>query len=133
MAARAGLAELGASADEHTGDEHGADVHGADVHGPARSRLLCVQARIRAAEGRPAEAAALAQEAVVASGDARFERALALILFAGWDDEASASARAEAETLLVGLGVIDVPRLLREPATGVAAASSHHPKAEKIS
>ncbi len=83
-----------------------------DLHGAARSRALRQTARIAELDGDRLRALALTVEAADAAGGSLFERALCLAQLARWSGSDAALRRAEAETILTDLGVIDIHVLL---------------------
>ncbi len=90
--------------------------------GPAASLVLRARARIAAAEGDADGARELARAAADAAGSAMFERALALAELARRSGDEGALLRAEAETILGELGVVDIPRLIAAPEPAAPAA-----------
>lgn len=83
-----------------------------DLAGPTLAILLRSQARLALFDAEPGRAADLLRSATDAAGAALFERALCLSALSALGGSGSALLRAEAETILSGLGVVDIPRLL---------------------
>ncbi|WP_127473409.1 AAA and adenylate/guanylate cyclase domain-containing protein [Microbacterium sulfonylureivorans] len=80
--------------------------------GAAASLVLRARARLAASEGDDEAARDLARAAVDAAGSVMFERALSLGELARMSGPEGALLRAEADTILSELGVVDIPRLV---------------------
>lgn len=89
-----------------------AEIAALETAGPAASLALRTRARIAAADGDDDGARELARAAADAAGPVMFERALSLAELARLSGADGALLRAEAETILGELGVIDIPRLV---------------------
>lgn len=81
------------------------------------ARLLRVRARLARLDGDDRAARGLADEAVSSAADSRFERALSLALVARLSGDAADAAIAEASAVFAELGVVDIDRLLDDPAS----------------
>ena len=87
----------------------------AGADGILASQLLRHRARLADLDGQPDRAVALSRAAADAAGSALYERALCLAQLARLSGADGSLLRAEAETILNELGVVDIPHLLAAP------------------
>jgi tetratricopeptide (TPR) repeat protein len=88
------------------------DDIGAEATGAALSRLLRQRARLARLDGDVDAALVLTREAADAASAIPYERALSIALLGHWSEPPGGALAAEAETILVGLGVIDLEAVL---------------------
>lgn len=96
-----------------------------DLHGPALSQLTRHRSRLALLAGDPGVASDLARSAAEQPGATPLDRALALVQLASCPGTEAPELRAEAESLLHGLGVLDLDTLL---APTHPTPAPHHPE-----
>jgi len=95
-----------------------------ELPGPPASQLLRHRSRLAELDGDLAAARELARQAADVRGATPFDRALALVRLAQLGEADATALREEAESILRGLGVVDVEALLGE---GLARSTSTVP------
>ena len=88
------------------------DAVGTEATGSALSRLLRQRARLARLDGDPEAASALTREAIAAASALPYERALSMAQLSRWSEPPDDALAAEAEQILIGLGVVDLDPLL---------------------